>query len=135
MVKRRTQVSLISTLVLAQWASQSVAAMSPWLSQTNYAVREMQQNIAKLGKTGAKPYSHPAKKALDHIGSLSIIIVDPPRAGLHEDVIARLLETTPPRIIYLSCNPVTQARDVARLVENTAFRHHQGYNFFPVHPI
>ena len=104
------------------------------VESNEHAVREMQQNIAKLGKTGAKAILAPSEKALDHISSDSIIIVDPPRAGLHEDVIARLLETTPPRIIYLSCNPVTQARDVARLAEKYGIRHHQGYNFFPRTP-
>lgn len=104
------------------------------VESNEHAVREMQQNIAKLGKTGAKAILAPSEKALDQISSDSIIIVDPPRAGLHEDVIARLLETTPSRIIYLSCNPVTQARDVARLAEKYGIRHHQGYNFFPRTP-
>lgn len=104
------------------------------VESNEHAVREMQQNIANLGKTGAKAILAPSEKALEYIDSDSIVIVDPPRAGLHEDVITRLLEATPPRIIYLSCNPVTQARDVARLAEKYGIRHHQGYNFFPRTP-
>jgi 23S rRNA (uracil1939-C5)-methyltransferase len=71
---------------------------------------------------------------LEYITSDRTIIVDPPRAGLHEDVIDALLKTLPERIIYLSCNPVTQARDVARLAEKYGIKAHQGYNFFPRTP-
>ena len=99
-----------------------------------HAVREMEQNIEKLGKTGAKAVLAASENALDHITGDATIIVDPPRAGLHADVIAKLLESAPARIIYLSCNPVTQARDVALLAEKYGIRHHQGYNFFPRTP-
>ena len=94
----------------------------------------MERNIEKLGRTGAKAILAPSEKALEHISGDATIIVDPPRAGLHEDVVKRLLETAPERIIYLSCNPVTQARDVARLADTYGIRHHQGYNFFPRTP-
>ena len=99
------------------------------------AVREMKQNIQRmdLEKT-AHAILAPSEKALDYINSDSIIIVDPPRAGLHKDVVENLLETTPPSIIYLSCNPVTQARDVAMLTERYKIIHHKGYNFFPRTP-
>ena len=56
------------------------------------------------------------------------------RAGLHADVVERLLNQTPERIVYLSCNPVTQARDVALLLDAYAITHTQGYNFFPRTP-
>ena len=45
-----------------------------------------------------------------------------------------LLEATPERIIYLSCNPVTQARDVALLLDTYTITAHKGYNFFPRTP-
>ena len=99
-----------------------------------HAVREMEQNIEKLDRTGAKAVLAASENALDHISSDATIIVDPPRAGLHADVVAKLLEAAPERIIYLSCNPVTQARDVALLAEKYGIRHHQGYNFFPRTP-
>lgn len=99
-----------------------------------HAVREMEQNIAKLGKTGAKAVLAASENALEHITGDAVVIVDPPRAGLHADVVEKLLESAPERIIYLSCNPVTQARDVALLAEKYGIRHHQGYNFFPRTP-
>lgn len=98
------------------------------------AVREMQRNITELGRTDARAVLAPSEQALDHITGKEIVIVDPPRAGLHADVIATLLQKLPPRIIYLSCNPVTQARDVALLQQSYQIAWHRGYNFFPRTP-
>lgn len=97
------------------------------------AVDEMKRNIARLGSS-AKAVLAASEQALDFITTDAIIIVDPPRAGLHEAVVERLLEQAPARIVYLSCNPVTQARDVARLATHYGVRHHQAYNFFPRTP-
>ncbi len=98
-----------------------------------HAVREMKQNITKLNSK-AQAILAPSEKALQYITGKELVIVDPPRAGLHKDVIERLLESKPARIIYLSCNPVTQARDVALLAERYGIRAHRGYNFFPRTP-
>jgi 23S rRNA (uracil1939-C5)-methyltransferase len=97
------------------------------------AVREMKRNIGEHD-LDATAVLAPSEKALGYITSDKTIIVDPPRAGLHTDVIDRLLETKPSRIIYLSCNPVTQARDVALLATSYGIRYHRGYNFFPRTP-
>ena len=100
-----------------------------------HAVKEMQRNIHALGREhNAKAVLAASEQALDYIHPDNLIIVDPPRAGLHADVVSRLLEKLPPRIVYLSCNPVTQARDVALLSEKYRIVHHQGYNFFPRTP-
>lgn len=48
-------------------------------------------------------------------GTPDIVITDPPRAGMHTTVIERLLEMAPKRIVYISCNPATQARDITLL--------------------
>jgi 23S rRNA (uracil1939-C5)-methyltransferase len=99
------------------------------------AVREMKRNITALEREKEiKAILAPSETALEHITSDATIIVDPPRAGLHEDVINKLLAAAPQRIVYLSCNPVTQARDVARLAEKYGIRAHRGYNFFPRTP-
>ena len=99
-----------------------------------HAVAEMQHNITELGRTDARAVLAPSEQALDHITGKEIVIVDPPRAGLHTDVIATLLQQLPPRILYLSCNPVTQARDVALLQQHYRIAWHRGYNFFPRTP-
>lgn len=99
------------------------------------AVREMNQNIESLGRQStARAVLAPSEKALDTITGDSCIVVDPPRAGLHADVVAKLLEAKPERIVYLSCNPVTQARDVALLATGYGVKAHKGYNFFPRTP-
>ncbi|HEY5695384.1 MAG TPA: TRAM domain-containing protein [Candidatus Saccharimonadales bacterium] len=105
------------------------------IESNEHAVEEMKRNIsAQHRQDTATAILAPSEKALEHITNDDCIIVDPPRAGLHEDVVARLLETRPRRIVYLSCNPVTQARDVARLAPGYGIRHHKGYNFFPRTP-
>ncbi|HRG37877.1 MAG TPA: 23S rRNA (uracil(1939)-C(5))-methyltransferase RlmD, partial [Bacteroidia bacterium] len=48
-------------------------------------------------------------------GHPQVIITDPPRAGMHEDVTKKILEIKPDRIVYVSCNPATQARDLQLL--------------------
>lgn len=48
-------------------------------------------------------------------GRPEVMIVDPPRAGMHEDVVNVILNAEPDRIVYVSCNPATQARDLAML--------------------
>ena len=98
-----------------------------------HAVREMQRNIADLGRSATAVLAA-SEQALEHITSERTIILDPPRAGLHADVVTRLLDQAPERIIYLSCNPATQARDVALLLEKYQITHTQGYNFFPRTP-
>lgn len=97
------------------------------------AVREMRENIERLGSRATAVLAA-SEEALDYITGDEIVIVDPPRAGLHPDVIRQLLDTKPRRIIYLSCNPVTQARDVELLLETYRIVHTQGYNFFPRTP-
>lgn len=59
------------------------------------------------------------------------VILDPPRAGLHRRVITMLLEKLPRRIVYLSCNPVTQARDTALLAERYRLSPVTGFDFYP----
>lgn len=97
------------------------------------AIDEMKRNRFELGKK-AQIVEASAESSLEEINAHATIILDPPRAGLHEAVIDRLLEVKPARIIYLSCNPVTQARDVKYLAEAYGVKHHQGYNFFPRTP-
>jgi len=98
------------------------------------AVREMKANIDRIKLRNAQAVHAPSEKALEFITGDVDVVVDPPRAGLDKAVVERLLETTPSRIIYLSCNPSTQARDVALLEEKYKITAHRGYNFFPRTP-
>ncbi|MFW6327259.1 MAG: 23S rRNA (uracil(1939)-C(5))-methyltransferase RlmD [Bacteroidota bacterium] len=51
----------------------------------------------------------------ERFGRADVIITDPPRAGMHQDVIKRIAEIKPAKIVYVSCNPATQARDILLL--------------------
>ncbi|NVJ85404.1 MAG: 23S rRNA (uracil(1939)-C(5))-methyltransferase RlmD [Algoriphagus sp.] len=60
-----------------------------------------------------------------------VVITDPPRAGMHEDVVNMLLRLEAPAIVYVSCNPATQARDVALLAEKYQVERIQPVDMFP----
>ncbi|MEX0680861.1 MAG: 23S rRNA (uracil(1939)-C(5))-methyltransferase RlmD [Balneolales bacterium] len=64
-------------------------------------------------------------------GKPDIIITDPPRAGMHDDVIERIKNMAPGRIIYISCNSATQARDVAALADVYNLKRVQPVDMFP----
>lgn len=99
------------------------------------AYKEMKQNILSLNREkDVEAILESSETALDYITSDAIIIVDPPRAGLHNDVIEKIIESSPERVIYLSCNPITQARDIEKLSEKYYINWHRGYNFFPRTP-
>ena len=63
-----------------------------------------------------------------------ILVLDPPRAGLHNGVIKRIMEILPKRIIYLSCNPITQGRDAAFFMEKYKIVRAAGFDFYPNTP-
>lgn len=64
-------------------------------------------------------------------GIPSIVITDPPRSGMHNNVIERLLEMEPKRIVYVSCNPATQARDITLLTSKYQVTKVQPVDMFP----
>jgi 23S rRNA (uracil1939-C5)-methyltransferase len=64
-------------------------------------------------------------------GNPDVIITDPPRAGMHQDVVDTIIRCAPKRIVYVSCNPATQARDVALLQENYSVQKSQAVDMFP----
>lgn len=64
-------------------------------------------------------------------GRPDVIITDPPRAGMHPAVVQTILNTAPQRIVYVSCNPATQARDLALLDDAYAVRKVQPVDMFP----
>jgi 23S rRNA (uracil1939-C5)-methyltransferase len=64
-------------------------------------------------------------------GYPDVIVTDPPRAGMHPDVVQSVLKASPHRIIYVSCNPATQARDIKLLSENYKITRIQPLDMFP----
>ncbi len=73
-------------------------------------------------------------ESLEHLKGLpnpDCVIVDPPRAGVHHRLLEHLLAIMPPKIVYISCNPATQARDCAILAEKYKVRRIRPVDMFP----
>jgi 23S rRNA (uracil1939-C5)-methyltransferase len=68
---------------------------------------------------------------VDKHGKPDVVITDPPRSGMHPGVSHRIVELEPERIVYVSCNPATQARDVAVLDEKYEIAEVQPVDMFP----
>jgi 23S rRNA (uracil1939-C5)-methyltransferase len=68
------------------------------------------------------------RELVDRAGRPDVLVVDPPRAGLSQKIVRRIIEASPRRIVYVSCNPTTLAPNAAQLVE-------AGYALGPVQPV
>jgi len=128
------------------------------------AYRELKENVAKITPSesardnGSERRSEPRddgserggsrRELLSDISSIleksenvtnylrpnQTVILDPPRSGCDQKLINKLNEVGPQKIIYLSCNPSTQARDVKLLLENYNIEDIKTFNFFPHTP-
>jgi 23S rRNA (uracil1939-C5)-methyltransferase len=103
------------TLPLAQRAAR-VAGIEISAS----SIADARSNAAANGITNVEFYAEDMQKAvkarlLERLPAPDVIVVDPPRAGLHPDVVRNLADIAAPVLVYVSCNPATQARDCALL--------------------
>jgi 23S rRNA (uracil1939-C5)-methyltransferase len=71
------------------------------------------------------------EELIAHYGQPDLVVVDPPRAGMHPEVIRQLLRIAPKKVIYVSCNPATQARDINYLQEIYQLQQAQPIDMFP----
>lgn len=100
------------------------------------AIEDAKVNAAVNKLTNTEFYAGDMKNVLtsDFIsqhGRPDVMIVDPPRAGMHDDVVKVILDAAPKRIVYVSCNPATQARDLALLHEKYDIEAVQPVDMFP----
>ncbi|RLD90448.1 MAG: 23S rRNA (uracil(1939)-C(5))-methyltransferase RlmD [Bacteroidetes bacterium] len=96
------------------------------------AVADAKQNMALNNIENIEFYWGDMAKVLDDAfitahGKPDVLLTDPPRAGMHEKVVRQILAMEPEKIVYVSCNPATQARDVALL--------HEKYDIVKVQPV
>lgn len=112
----------------------SIADKHVQLVEADAATAAMARVNAEAGTIDAEVIEAPSEKVLDYIVPDKTIIFDPPRAGLHDKVVQKTLEAGPQKVIYLSCNPATQARDIALLQQAYDIAFFEGYNFFPHTP-
>lgn len=100
------------------------------------AIADAKENAAANGVTNAEFFAGDVIDIADDAffaahGAPDVIITDPPRAGMHEKLTAKLLEVAAPRIVYVSCNPATQARDLALLSEKYTIERVKPVDMFP----
>lgn len=100
------------------------------------AIEDARENAGLNGITNTRFFAGDLKEVLtgefvQQHGRPDVVITDPPRAGMHPDVTARLLETAPEKIVYVSCNPATQARDLQLLKTQYKISRIQPVDMFP----
>jgi 23S rRNA (uracil1939-C5)-methyltransferase len=100
------------------------------------AIEDAKYNAEQNGITNTVFFAGDMKDVLNQNctkrnGKPDVVITDPPRSGMHPEVIARLLEMEPPKIVYISCNPATQARDITELAKKYTVANVQPVDMFP----
>lgn len=102
------------------------------LESNPQAVEFARQNAAGLDLP-VEIVSSPAEKhdLAQLLAGCEVVIVDPPRSGLHPAALAQLLAAAPPRLVYISCDPATQARDWQLLRQAYTCRAWQLHDFYP----
>ncbi len=100
------------------------------------AIEDARHNSELNGITNTSFFAGDLAKLLDEEfvakeGAPDIVITDPPRAGMHTKVIGQLLKALPEKIVYVSCNPASQARDIDLLRENYELAKIQPVDMFP----
>lgn len=100
------------------------------------AISDARRNATLNGFSNAVFYAGDMAKVLtdefiDANGRPDVVVTDPPRAGMHERVIEQLLKAVPRKIVYVSCNPATQARDLQMLSARYSVGRIQPVDMFP----
>lgn len=98
------------------------------------AIAFAKKNIETNQLTRTEALCAPAENLAERITPEHTLILDPPRAGLHNKLIKKIIEVKPRRILYLSCNLSTQGRDINLLSAAYHLTHIAAYNFFPRTP-
>ncbi len=96
------------------------------------AVRDAEQNCRRNHIQNCKFLPGDIKSTLSQIDQRpDVMIIDPPRAGMHPKVVKQVLDLAPPRIVYVSCNPATLARDVGMMKADYTLTEVQPVDLFP----
>ena len=123
------------TGTIAQFVSAG-AARVVGIEYVPEAIEDAKVNAAANGITNCSFYAGDMKDILtagfiaEH-GRPDVIITDPPRAGMHPDVIRTILDAAPESIVYVSCNPASQARDLEQLCRDYDITAVQPVDMFP----
>ena len=104
------------------------------IEENEEAIEFTKRNISQNKITNCEIFQATAGEQATLIAANSVVVLDPPRAGLAKTLVDEILKIQPKRLIYLSCDIATQARDIARLKEKYELRFIKLYNFFPRTP-
>jgi 23S rRNA (uracil1939-C5)-methyltransferase len=112
------------------------AAWVVGLEYTEAAVDDARRNAERNGIHNAQFVAGDLKDLLTEefigqFGRPSVLITDPPRSGMHPDVVAMLCRMRVPRLVYVSCNPATQARDLDLMRDTYRVERYQPVDMFP----
>jgi len=123
------------TGTIANFVARSAAKVTG-VEYVEDATRDAVENSGNNGISNTAFFAGDMKDVLnaDFIkthGKPDVIITDPPRAGMHEDVIKVMLAAAPEKIVYVSCNPSTQARDIAMMQEDYYVARVKPVDMFP----
>jgi 23S rRNA (uracil1939-C5)-methyltransferase len=106
------------TLPAARKAKRVIGAELAASSIADATANAKRNNIANVEFHALDLHSAKATPVIDTFERPDVILVDPPRAGMHAMLVEHLIRVNAPRIVYVSCNPATQARDCALLSEH-----------------
>ena len=106
------------------------------IEEVEAAIIDAKFNAELNGVSNAHFYAGDVKEMFtpqfaEQNGAPDVLITDPPRAGMHPDVVRQILHLAPPRLVYVSCNPATQARDLHLLSERYELEKMQPVDMFP----
>ncbi|MFH0814869.1 MAG: hypothetical protein V1902_02195 [Candidatus Falkowbacteria bacterium] len=119
----------VGSIGIATNNKQPLVGIDSETTNIGFAIKNAEKNNIK-----ASFFSTPDFCAIEHVPNDATLILDPPRAGIHKTMLTAILEKLPPKIIYLSCNPSTQARDMELLKQHYKLTFFEAYNFFPRTP-
>lgn len=106
------------------------------IEEIESAIDDARENAQLNGISNTVFYARDVKDMLtpafvSQYGKPDVLITDPPRAGMHQKVVEILLALETPKIVYVSCNPATQARDLSLLAEKYEVKKVQVVDMFP----
>ncbi len=133
-VSKEEVVDLYAGVGTISLALQSKIKSSHLVEIDAVAVLLAKKNIVANGISTMTAEAGLAEKCLATIAADKVLIVDPPRSGLHPEVIKKIMEVRPKRLVYLSCNPTSQAKDLAAISSCYIIAASRLFNFFPRTP-
>ena len=103
------------------------------------SLADLERNLADANRANVEPVAASVERALAQAPVVDadpdVVVLDPPRTGLPDGAVERLAELGAPRIVYLSCDPATLARDAAALcAESHSLTRVRGFDLFPQTP-